>query len=103
MLEKKIRTIKTKRSWPKSSFIHKRARIQGWKIKVGENVHIGDNCLLDSNSEWITIEDDVIIASDSHIHTHDAHTKTSAPVIIRRGSFIGAGTIILYRELIEGG
>lgn len=84
---------------------HLRAEKNGI-IKIGNNVGISHSAITAFNS--VTIEDNVLIGSNSmicdtdfhsieyekRIKNPDIHIKT-APVIIREGAFIGARVIIL--------
>ena len=69
------------------------------KLKIGENVFIGVNCVLDI-TKGITIGDDVQIAPNAMIFTHDSSKDRKNPiergVIIEEGAYIGAGAIILH-------
>jgi acetyltransferase-like isoleucine patch superfamily enzyme len=81
------------------------------KISLGDRVVIRPGCMLfaDPRSEGagITIEDDVMLGSSVHIYVHnhkfddptlpiiDQGHYPSEPVLLERGSWIGAGTIIL--------
>ncbi len=76
-------------------------------IKIGNNVGIS-NALISARSE-IIIEDDVLIGGGCQILDNDFHSLDynirrtdldqlnicSAPVIIRKGAFIGTGSIVL--------
>lgn len=65
-------------------------------INIGKNVFIGlDSYLDDQFPELIKIEDDVIIAFRVILTTHDDSNGTVAPVIIKKGAYIGAGAIVL--------
>lgn len=82
-----------------------------WKIcgvKMGKNVRIGQDVYLDVNyAKFITIEDDVWIASHSAIFAHrrvmdDYHVgdvyklcpQKPRPVVIKRGSVVGIGSLV---------
>jgi acetyltransferase-like isoleucine patch superfamily enzyme len=70
------------------------ARAMG--VKIGKNIYIGKYCLIDDTfSDLITIEDNVVISFGTTITTHDASCNEVAPVVIKRGAFIGARSIIL--------
>jgi maltose O-acetyltransferase len=79
-------------------------------LTLGERVHLGPGVRLDPNHCWlITIEDDATLAANVTVLAHDASTKRYldktfiAPVVIRRGAFIGAGSIVLAGvEIGEG-
>ena len=68
------------------------------KLKIGENVFIGVNCVLDI-TKGITIGDDVQIAPNAMIFTHDSSKDRKNPiekeVVIKGNAYIGAGAIIL--------
>lgn len=68
------------------------------KLKIGENVFIGVNCVLDI-TKGITIGDDVQIAPNAMIFTHDSSKDRKDPiekeVVIKDSAYIGAGAIIL--------
>ena len=82
-----------------------------WKIcgvKMGKNVRIGQDVYLDVNyAKYITIEDDVWIASHSAIFAHrrvmdDYHVgdiykecpQKPRPVVIKQGSVVGIGSLV---------
>ena len=69
------------------------------KLKIGKNVFIGVNCVLDI-TKGIVIKDDVQIAPNVMIFTHDSSKDRKNPiergVIIEEGAYIGAGAIILH-------
>jgi acetyltransferase-like isoleucine patch superfamily enzyme len=65
-------------------------------IKIGKNIYIGKYCIIDDTfSDFITIEDNVVISFGTTITAHDASCNKIAPVIIKKGSFIGTRSIIL--------
>ena len=70
-------------------------------IKIGKHSQIGLDCYLDDQfPELITIEDEVVVSFRVIITTHDEATGhindgTVSEVVLRRGSYIGAGAIIL--------
>lgn len=75
-------------------------------LMINDSCYIGEDCLLDL-ADRITLEDNVTLAERVNIITHlnvgyrdhPLQTKfksSSAPVIIRQGSFIGASTTILH-------
>ena len=68
------------------------------RLKIGKNVFIGVNCILDI-TKGIIIEYEVQIAPNVSIFTHDSSKDRKNPiekeVIIEEGSYIGAGAIIL--------
>jgi len=82
-----------------------------WKIcgvKMGKNVRIGQDVYLDVNyAKYITIEDDVWIASHSAIFAHrrvmdDYHAgdrykacpQKPRPILIKHGACVGIGSLI---------
>lgn len=79
----------------------------GWKIRkklyrfLGVHIHpntkfIGlDTYIDDVFPELITIEENVVIALKVMILAHDDASHTVSPVTIKKGAFIGAGSIIL--------
>jgi acetyltransferase-like isoleucine patch superfamily enzyme len=70
------------------------ARAMG--IKVGKNIYIGKYCIIDDTfPSLITIQNNVVISFGSTITTHDATSNRIAPVVIKRGAFVGARSIIL--------
>jgi len=83
------------------------ALYRGMGIGLGRRVFIGlDTWLDDQFPELITIEDDVTISFRVMVIVHDdarrmdrtqagAHTGTVAPVRLRRGCYLGAGSILL--------
>lgn len=75
-------------------------------IIIGNNCGISNSALVAINS--IIVEDDVMIGGSCKLYDHDFHSiyfeqrmrnpdtnVKSAPIKIKRGAFIGAGTIIL--------
>lgn len=71
-------------------------------LKLGENVHIMGECIIDPSHCWpIEIGNNVTLAPRVHILAHDASTKTElgytriGKVRIGDNVFIGAGSIIL--------
>lgn len=81
------------------------------KISLGRRVIIRPGCMLFAdprdNGAGITIEDDVMLGSGVHIYVHnhrfdqpsipiiDQGHYPSEPVVLERGCWVGAGTIIL--------
>jgi acetyltransferase-like isoleucine patch superfamily enzyme len=72
-------------------------------LKVGDDVYVGPEVLIDLKSA-VTIENHVAIAGRVSIVTHqnvgsgplsETFPPSDAPVVIRRGSFIGFGSTIL--------
>jgi maltose O-acetyltransferase len=80
-------------------------------LKVGARVHINSGVILD-NGAGVTLEDDVSIGPGAIIIT-SGHTMksserrgsgvTGAPVVIKRGSWIGAGAMVLPGVTVAGG
>ena len=76
-------------------------------VRIGRNVFVGLDTYLDCQfPELITIEDDVTIAFRVTVVVHDdarrldriepgAGDGTVAPVLLRRGCYLGAGCLIL--------
>jgi acetyltransferase-like isoleucine patch superfamily enzyme len=86
--------------------------LNSWRLKfhrtrgvvIGKNVLIGFQVTLDhSYPEFITIEDDVSLAGNNYLLAHSnpyPHFKNvfesyAAPVVIKKGAWIGIGAIIL--------
>ena len=80
--------------------------IDAGQIRIGNGVGISNSAVVSANS--ITIEDDVFIGGSCAIYDTDFHSSEydqrinqgdknikSAPVIIKRGAFIGSKCIIL--------
>lgn len=81
------------------------------KISLGDRVIIRPNCMLFADPRiegaGITIKDDVMLGSGVHIYVHnhkfdhpsmpiiDQGHYRSEPVVLERGAWIGAGSIIL--------
>lgn len=78
----------------------------GAKIEIGNNVGISNTAI--HAAQRVVIEDDVMIGGDCRIYDTDFHsidyearmmkrdtTAKSAPVVIKKGAFIGASSIIL--------
>lgn len=85
-----------------------RASIQRTRgIRIGRNVFVGVECYLDPvRPDLITIEDDVSLAGRVMIMTHSEPTEPLrellgpdsekfGAVVIRRGAWIGVGSIVL--------
>lgn len=78
-------------------------------LKIGSNVYIGKNVFFDLPDE-IILEDDVVIAANVQFFTHgDVGNRLlskyikrqQGKIIVGKGSWIGAGSIILYGSIIE--
>ena len=65
-------------------------------VKIGKNIYIGKYCIIDDTfPDLITIEDNVVISFGTTITAHDASCNNIAPVVLKKGSFVGARSIIL--------
>lgn len=70
-----------------------------WKLIIGENVWLGENCWID-NLDHITIGNNVCISQGALLLTgnHDYTVSTfdyrNAPIIIEDGAWIGAKSIV---------
>ena len=65
-------------------------------IKIGKNIYIGKYCIIDDTfSDLITIEDNVVISFGTTITAHDASRNKIAPVVLKKGTFTGARSVIL--------
>jgi len=86
---------------------HNKLRVPLYRLrgtKIGKNVFIGPGCFLEeSRPDLITIEDNVSLAPHVKVITHDSSYHGIEPripiirgrVIIKRGAFVGTGSIIL--------
>lgn len=82
-----------------------RIRLHKWRgVNIGKNVMIGFQVTLDhSYPEYIYIEDDVSLAGNNYVLTHSnpyPHFRNvlesfAAPVVIKKGAWIGIGAMIL--------
>jgi acetyltransferase-like isoleucine patch superfamily enzyme len=82
-----------------------RIKFHKWRgVNIGNNVMIGLQVTLDhSYPEMISIEDDVSLAGNNYLLTHSnpyPHFEKvlksyTAPVIIKKGAWLGIGAIIL--------
>ena len=71
-------------------------RLLGYKI--GKNVFIGMKCYLDDvNPSLMTIEDNVTVSYSCifAIHGRTRDSWESKPILLKKGSYIGSGSIIL--------
>lgn len=79
-------------------------------LRIGRECFIGDECLFDL-AEGIVLEDQVTLAERVLVLTHmnvgyadhplqPAFPPVAAPVVIRTGSFVGAGAVILAGRTI---
>ena len=74
-------------------------------LRVGDDCFVGDECLLDLADEirledHVTLAERVIVLTHTNVGYHDHPLQPhfpamAAPVVIRRGSFIGAAVTIL--------
>ncbi|MCK4799023.1 MAG: acyltransferase [Spirochaetes bacterium] len=78
-------------------------------IKIGNNVYIGKNVFFDL-ADKIIIEDEAVLAGNVQIYTHGDvgerllskyYSRKQNKVVINKGAWIGAGSIILYGSVIE--
>lgn len=82
-----------------------RVKFHKWRgVKIGKNVMIGLQVTLDhSYPEYIIIEDDVSLAGNNYLLAHSnpyPHFKNViksfvAPVIIKKGAWLGTGAMIM--------
>ena len=75
------------------------------KLSIGDRVFLGDQVMLDVRG-GITLEDDVTVSNRSTIVSHinvgypdhplqSNYPTKESPVVLKKGSYIGTGTIIL--------
>jgi acetyltransferase-like isoleucine patch superfamily enzyme len=69
-------------------------------VSIGSNVFIGAECYIDDTvPELLTIESDVTISFRVSLICHKENgqrgTASVAPVVIKKGAFVGANSIIL--------
>ena len=70
-----------------------------WKLTVGDNVWLGENCWID-NLDFVTIGNNVCISQGAMLLTgnHDYTLSTfdyrNAPIVIEEGVWIGAKAVI---------
>ena len=70
-----------------------------WKLKIGDNVWLGEGCWLD-NLDNITIGDNVCISqgalliTGNHDYTKSDFPYRNAPIIIENGAWIGAKAVV---------
>lgn len=85
----------------KGSTVYDNVLIIG-RVKVGKNVWIGPNCILDGSGGGINIGDNCSISAGVHIYTHETikikekneNEFTYKPVNIGSNTFIGPNSII---------
>lgn len=76
-------------------------RLRG--VRIGKNVEIGYNCVLDNvHPNWISIEDGAVVSAGTAILAHDnAFFYTGrgpvkyGPVVIKKNAFIGINSVIM--------
>lgn len=70
-----------------------------WKLIIGDNVWLGENCWID-NLDYVTIGNDVCISqgalllTGNHDYTIPSFDYRNAPINIEDGVWIGAKTIV---------
>lgn len=84
-----------------------RIKIHRWRgVHIGKNVYIGSHCHLDNlYPEYIFIEDNASINSDSMLLTHFNPMKRYKPIMKARVAsvYIGEGAILAVRSTILPG
>jgi len=88
-----------------------RVQLHRWRgVNIGKNVFVGLRCTLDhAYPEYIYLEDDVGLAGDDYILTHtnppinmkDILESYVAPVIIKKGTWVGIKATILPNVTIS--
>ena len=79
---------------------HRQTLVCGWgKIRIGDRVFLNSGSIVFSTVA-VTIEDDVALANEAYVMDSDSHgvegrPPREEPVVIGRGSWIGARAIIL--------
>jgi len=78
------------------------------KLSIGNNVYIGAFTVIDALREPVIIEDDVILAGNVGILSHDtAYMRQlgvrTGKVLIKKGAYIGHGATILRNVTIGEG
>ncbi len=72
-------------------------------VSIGNNVFLGKYCIIDDTfPELIAIEDRVVISFGTTIVAHDDSKREVAPVVIKKGVFLGTRSVILPGVTIEG-
>ena len=90
----------------KNVHIGMRVRLNGTKLKIGDNCIINRDCYLD-NRDWIILKDNVGISSFCKIFTmsHNPNSKTfstySKKVVINSNSWVASNSTILPGVLVE--
>lgn len=70
-----------------------------WKLTIGDNVWLGENCWID-NLDYVTIGNDVCISqgalllTGNHDYTVSSFDYRNAPIVIEDGAWIGAKTVV---------
>jgi len=70
-----------------------------WKLTLGENVWLGENCWID-NLDYVIIGNNVCISqgalllTGNHDYTLSSFDYRNAPIIIEEGAWIGAKSIV---------
>ena len=64
-------------------------------VSIGKNVFIGTESFIDDEvPNLISIEDNVVIAFRTTIVAHDDTNNKVAPILTKKGAYIGTGAII---------
>ena len=105
---KVIRTKSPTTQWKSQAQLSNKDELRRRGAKIGENVHILDNCIIDPDHCFhISIGNNVTLAPNVHILAHDSSTKLLLNytkvknTIIGNRVFIGASSIILPGVTIE--
>lgn len=70
-----------------------------WKLSIGNNVWLGENCWID-NLDYVKIGNDVCISqgalllTGNHDYTKSSFDYRNAPIILEEGVWIGAKTVV---------
>lgn len=70
-----------------------------WKLSIGDNVWLGENCWLD-NLDYITIGNNVCISqgalliTGNHDFTKSDFSYRNAPIVVENGAWIGAKAVV---------
>lgn len=70
-----------------------------WKLTLGDNVWLGENCWID-NIDYVTIGDDVCISqgalllTGNHDYTLSTFDYRNAPIVIENGAWVGAKSMV---------
>ncbi|WP_299231555.1 WcaF family extracellular polysaccharide biosynthesis acetyltransferase [uncultured Bacteroides sp.] len=70
-----------------------------WKLTVGDNVWLGENCWID-NLDYVTIGNNVCISqgalllTGNHDYTLTSFDYRNAPIIIEDGAWVGAKSVV---------